>query len=58
MIKKNTMLKIQKEAVSYLKSKGYGVVVIGEVIIQHQPTDLKFNHELVIKWTGTLPKEE
>ena len=50
------MLKIQKEAVKYLESKGCGVAVIGEVIIQHQPDQLKFNNELVIKFTGGKKK--
>lgn len=46
------MLKIQEEAVNYLKGKGWSVTIIGEVIIQHQPDQLKFNNELVIKFTG------
>jgi hypothetical protein len=51
-IKKNEMLDIQKHAIEYLESKGWGVAVIGEVVIQHQPSQLKFNNELVIKFTG------
>lgn len=56
-IKTNTISKIQEQALSYLKSRGCSVDFIREVIIQHQPTDGNFNHELVIKWTGTPPKK-
>lgn len=47
-----SVIKLQKEVVKYLKSRGWNPIVIGEVIIQHQPDQLKFNNEVVIKFTG------
>lgn len=48
---------LQNAVVEYLKTKGWKPVVVGEIIIQQQPGEFKFNYEVVIKVTATPPKE-
>lgn len=42
----------------FLKQKGADVLVIGGISVRHQPEERRFNHELVIRFTGTVPELE
>lgn len=42
----------------YLRSIGCTLLVIGGISVQHQPFERAFNHELVIRFTGSYPKDQ
>ena len=56
---KEDKFQIMIEAISnYLKTKHWITFVMGDVKIQKQPDDLKYNYEFVTRFTGKKLKEE
>lgn len=49
--------KLQNAVVYYLKSNGWEPIVVGEVVIQQQPSQRKYIYEVVVQVTAKPPQE-
>lgn len=45
--------KIMAEAIrDYMKERGWEIIVLGKIEVRHYPSELNYNYELVIRFTG------
>ena len=49
---------VMAEAIAkYMREQGWEIIVLGKMKVQQYPSDLKFNYELVFRFTGKRIKE-
>ena len=46
-----------KAIAGYMREQGWEIIVLGSMRVQQQPSALKYNYELVFRFTGKQIKE-